>query len=133
MMKKLQDYVNDQTEYINGVISSKDDQLESLQEQLQKMIGYTTTQQLQLPSIAEEEAQSSPALNMEGIEKIQHEINEKLIKTQRQMNIDVDVKVQDLSKQLNKLSDMTQTERTKISDEVVEVNDKIKRLALNAD
>ena len=30
MFKKLQDYVNQQTEYMNGVINSKDDQLESL-------------------------------------------------------------------------------------------------------
>ena len=53
------------------------------------------------------------------------------------MNIDVDVKVQDLSKQLSKLSDLTEKERSRISEKVssldIEVNDKIKRLALNAD
>jgi len=73
MFKKLQDYVNQQTEYMNGVINSKDDQLESLAEQLQKIMGNNTHQ---LSAIAEEA--QSPALNMEGIEKIQHEINEKL-------------------------------------------------------
>ena len=43
MFKKLQDYVNQQTEYMNGVINSKDDQLESLSEQLQKIAVNNTT------------------------------------------------------------------------------------------